>query len=88
MFLSVIGTSADDCILSHSNHNDDDDDHHIDEELKLTMMMMMMVSQRNVCICNWVLNSGLGSYLSRDRDKINLLRPDHLFDTAMCNCMT
>ena len=87
MFLSVIGTSTDDCILSHSNHNDDDDDHHIDEELKLTMMMMM-VSQRNVCICNWVLNSGLGSYLSRDRDKINLLRPDHLFDTAMCNCMT
>ena len=87
MFLSVIGTSTDDCILSHSNHNDDDDDHHIDEELKLTMMMMM-VSQRNVCICNWVLNSGLGSYLGRDRDKINLLRPDHLFDTAMCNCMT
>ena len=87
MFLSVIGTSADDCILSHSNHNDDDDDHHIDDELKLTMMMMM-VSQRNVCICNWVLNSGLGSYLSRDRDKINLLRPDHLFDTAMCNCIT
>lgn len=87
MFLSVIGTSTDDCILSHSNHNDDDDDHHIDDELKLTMMMMM-VSQRNVCICNWVLNSGLGSYLSRDRDKINLLRPDHLFDTAMCNCMT
>ena len=87
MFLSVIGTSTDDCILSHSNHNDDDDDHHIDEELKLTMMMMM-VSQRNVCICNWVLNSGLGSYLSRDRDKINLLRPDHLFDTAMCNCIT
>ena len=87
MFLSVIGTSTDDCILSHSNHNGDDDDHHIDDELKLTMMMMM-VSQRNVCICNWVLNSGLGSYLSRDRDKINLLRPDHLFDTAMCNCMT
>ena len=87
MFLSVIGTSTDDCILSHSNHNDDDDDHHIDDELKLTMMMMM-VSQRNVCICNWVLNSGLGSYLSRDRDKINLLRPDHLFDTAMCNCIT
>ena len=87
MFLSVIGTSTDDCILSHSNHNDDVDDHHIVEELKLTMMMMM-VSQRNVCICNWVLNSGLGSYLSRDRDKINLLRPDHLFDTAMCNCIT
>ena len=58
MFGSVIGTSTDHCSLSHSLDDHDDytgahgDDKHIED-----VEDEGEAARRNVCICNWSLNS-------------------------------
>ena len=52
MFRSVIGTSTDDYSLSHSLDDHGDDEHVEDDEDEEGESAV-----RNVCICNWSLNS-------------------------------